>query len=95
MINPYEGLTPQELAEKVRDEIAEHGIKATDLTGPEPVDVSVPPDLTKVSLVRLDAMLLEARKAATTAWPYAGTNDRVRAIEAEIRVRGASLPEER
>lgn len=43
----------------------------------------------------LDALLVECRKDATKTWPYSGTNDKVRMIEAEYTRRGEQLPENR
>jgi hypothetical protein len=55
----------------------------------------VPDNLDILTVDQLDLILLNSRKDAIQKWPYAGTNDQIRAIEAEYKRRGEALPEER
>lgn len=52
-------------------------------------------ELFDYSLDELDAQLLDERRVASTTWPYTGTNDRIRVIEAEYARRDEKLPENR
>lgn len=57
--------------------------------------MSDPDNMDELTLDDLDKLLVNARMIAVTRWPYAGTNDEIRAMEAEYQRRGIALPEDR
>jgi hypothetical protein len=57
--------------------------------------MAIPDNLEELTLEELEKVLINTRMIAVTKWPYAGTNDQIRAIEAEYKRRGEALPEER
>lgn len=54
-----------------------------------------PDNMDELTLKQLDVLLMNSRKIAVEAWPYSGTGDQVRRIEAEYKRRGIQLPEDR